>query len=114
MEMHLKLETSRAQRIQERKYCLHPFSFRGVCSNFGQYGDYGDDDNPRVRCENVAMSMKNCAIRAVFGRGPPQALLVVKIDLSLLCSAWPGAALAAANKAASADSSVFYQISHVR
>ena len=70
--------------------------------------------NLRVCCENVAMSLKNCAIQAVFRRRPPQALLVVKIDLSLLCSAWPGAALAAANKAAPADSSVFYQITHVR
>ena len=109
-----KIETSRAQSIQEWKYCLLPFSFSGVCSNFGQYGDYDDDDNSRVCCENIAMSLKNCAIRAVFRRRPPQALLVVKIDLSPLCSAWPGAALAAANKAAPADSSVFYQIKHVR
>ena len=92
MENTFKLETSRAQSIQERKYCLLPFSFSGVCSNFG---DYDDDDNSRVCCENIAMSLKNCAIRAVFRRRPPQALLVVKTDLSLLCSAWPGAALAA-------------------
>ena len=111
MENTFKLETSRAQSIQERKYCLLPFSFSGVCSNFG---DYDDDDNSRVCCENIAMSLKNCAIRAVFRRRPPQALLVVKTDLSLLCSAWPGAALAAANKAAPAESSVFYQITHVR
>ena len=70
--------------------------------------------NLRVCCEDIAMSLKNCAIRAVFRRRPPQALLVVKIDLSPLCSAWPGAALASANKAAPADSSVFYQITHVR
>ena len=45
----------------------------------GDDDDY-DDEYPRVRCENVAKSSKNCAIRAVFRRRPPQALLVVKID----------------------------------
>ena len=92
-----KLETSQSPKYSERKYCLLPFSFDGVGSTCAKWW-YGDDDNPRVHCENVAMSLKNCAIRAVFRRRPPQALLVVKIDLSMLCSAWPGAALAAAKK----------------
>ena len=55
----------------------------------GDDDDY-DDEYPRVRCENVAKSSKNCAIRAVFRRRPPQALLVVKIDSSPLCSALAG------------------------
>ena len=44
MEKHLN-ETSRVQGIQRWKYYLLPFSFSGVRSKFGQYGDYDDDDD---------------------------------------------------------------------
>ena len=37
--------------------------------------------NSRVCCENIAKSLKNCAIRAVFRRRPPQALLVFKTKI---------------------------------
>ena len=56
-------------------------------------------------CENIAKTLKNCAIRAVFWRRPPQALLVFKTKL-LYCAGLPRP-----NKRQLSQQ--FYQITHV-
>ena len=55
-------------------------------------------------CENIAKTLKNCAIWAVFWRRPPQALLVFKNKDCLCCAGLPRP-----KQAALADSSVFHK-----
>ena len=81
-----KLETSQSPKYSERKYCLLPFSFGGVCSSCANWWWWWLWwwwwINLRVCGENSRCPWKTARSKA---------LLVVKTELSLLRSAWPPA-----------------------